>query len=243
MTAPFPVPLRNPRRCGLGVELYSPTIQTVQGAAVQTAGAIGQAAGGPLGGAIASAIAEIGVAISDIWSGCGQTCTQATAYANQTEPLLLQNLQQYLSAPIHYQSLQAAALQNFYTAWNALNQACGNPALGAAGQRCVSDRAQGSCVYKTSPGGWQQVNGTWQYQYPGGNGSGDSCWNWFIGYHDPIANDPTVVPDPVPGAGALSSLLSTVGISPAQTLFGLPIADVLMGAAGILGLIWLSGEV
>ena len=32
--------------------------------------------------------------------------------------------------------------------------------------------------------------------YTGASGSGTACWDWFIGYHDPIANDPTVVPDP-----------------------------------------------
>lgn len=83
----------------------------------------------------------------------------------------------------------------------------------------------------------------WQYQFATGPNSGTNCWNWFIGYYDPIANDPTVVPDPVPGAAALSdvlgstgvsSLLSDVGLSPSATIFGLPIADVIMIGAALL---------
>jgi hypothetical protein len=233
----FPPPLRlNRQRCtprGFGGEVYSPTIQAGEQAAVSTATAVGSALGGPLGGAIASAISEIGVAIAQLWSGCGQTCVEATDYANQTGDLLTQNLQTYLSAPVHYASLQAAALQNFQTAWNALVQGCSNPALGSAGENCISARQQGACVYKTSPGGWQQVNGVWQYQYPGANGSGSTCWNYFVGFYDPIANDPTVVPDPVPGGSAVSSLVSSIGLNPSSTLFGLPIGDVL-ALAGIL---------
>lgn len=254
MRVPFPVPMR-----GLGNQAQQVvgTNQTIAKAAsiasagaattsgilaALTASAEGASLAGPIGIAVAGAI-SLGIALYNTFKGCGQPCIEASDYANQVEQILQQNVQNYIAAPVHYASLQAAALNNFSTAWSALEAACGQPALAQAGINCISQRQAGSCAYKTSPGGWQQVNGSWQYQYPGGNGSGDSCWNWFIGYHDPIANDPTVVPDPVPGAGPLSSLLSTVGISPAQTLFGLPIADVLMAGLGLLGLVWLSGEV
>lgn len=231
---------RRMRRRGLGIEVNSPTTNAAEGAAVSTATAIGSAAGGPLGGAIAGAIAQVGVLIADLWSGCGNTCTEATSFANQTGDLLTQNLQAYLSAPVHYESLQTAALANFNTAWNLLLNGCSNPALGSAGQNCISQRQDGSCTYKTTPGGWQQQGGTWTYVYPGANGSGDTCWNYFVAFYDPIANDPTVVPDPIPGASVISdvlgstgvtSLLSDVGLSPSSTLFGLPVADVI--AAGI----------
>lgn len=236
---PFPV-LKIPR--GFGAATYSPTVQAGENAAVSIASTIGLLAGGPLGGAIAGAIAETGVAIADLWAGCGETCTEASDLANQTEPLLQQNLEQYLSASPRYASLQAAALANFETAWNALVTGCSNPALGSAGAACISDRQEGACHYTTSPGGWSQdSSGNWTYTYPGAQGSGSACWNWFVGYHDPIANDPGVVPDPIPGASAVSSLLSSVGIPTGGTIFGLPFADVALVAGGALLLMFLLG--
>jgi hypothetical protein len=172
-------------------------------------------------------------------SGCGATCVQATNVVNQAEPLLQQNLSAYLSAPVHYESAQAQALANFEAVWGAVNAACASPSLGMPGANCIAQREQGACAYKTSPGGWS--NGT--YTYPGANGSGSTCWNWFVGYHDPIANDPTVVPDP-PGeelSSAISSLTggTLTGCFSLLTPFGIPdpcIAGIPIGlgtAAGI----------
>ncbi len=63
-----------------------------------------------------------------------------------------------------------------------------------------------------------------------------------MGYRDPIANDPTVVPDPVPGGAVASNILSSVGIPAGSTFFGLPVGDLLMGG-GLLLLAWLvAGE-
>jgi len=185
----------------------------------------------PIAGPIAAAIAGIGIALANVFSGCGQTCVEASNLANQAEPILQQNLDTYMSAPVHYASLQAAALNNFQLTWNALQAACSNPQLGSAGQACISDRQAGGCHYQTSPGGW--VNGV--YVNPGAQGSGDTCWNWFVGYHDPIANDPTVVPDPIPGSSVVSGLLSSVGIPTDATLFGFPVADVAV-VAGLIAL-------
>ena len=162
--------------------------------------------GGPWGAA-AGAVIAVGSLIAGLFKGCGSSCVLASNDANKIWPVLQQNLQAYLSAPVHYKSLQAAALNNFDTVWQALVTACSDPSLGAAGQRCISDRQQGSCAYKTSPGGWS--NGT--YTYPGANGSGSTCWNWFIGARDPIANDPTVVPDPTPAS--VSSTAASAGTS------------------------------
>lgn len=154
-------------------------------------------------------------------SGCGATCLQATNVVNQAEPILQQNLAVYLAQPVHYQSSQTQALQNFESVWAAVNSACASPSLGVPGANCIGQREQGACAYKTSPGGWQQQNGVWTYVYPGANGSGSTCWNWFVGYYDPIANDPTVVANPagteVTGSGASTtsclSLFSLLGIS------------------------------
>lgn len=225
-------------RRGFGQGVLSPQNQTIaQGAAAAaslTGILIGSLAAIPIAGPIAAAIAGIGVLLANVFAGCGNTCVEATDLANQAEPILLQNLQTYMSAPVHYASLQAAALNNFTLTWNALVQACGNPALSSAGANCIGDRQEGGCHYETSPGGWQQQNGTWVYVYPGAQGSGSTCWNWFVGYHDPIANDPTVVPDPVPGASFASGLLSSVGIPADATIFGLPVADVAIAAGGLL---------
>jgi len=228
----FPFPFR-----GLGAlpAADMPIANEAASAAAVTGQLAGALAGIPVVGAAVSAAAQIGLLLANVFSGCGQTCVEATNLANQAEPILQQNLDNYLSAPIHYASLQAAALNNFDLTWQALMSACSNPALGSAGQSCISARQAGSCAYKTSPAGWNQVNGVWQYQRPGANGSGPACWNWFVGYRDPIANDPSVVPDPVPGAASLTSLVSDIGLNPGSTFFGIPLPDLLaLGAALLL---------
>lgn len=169
---------------------------------------------GPIGAAIAGLVA-VGSLIANVFQGCGQTCTVASNDANQIEAALKQNLQVYLSSPVRTQSMQAAALNNFNTVWQALVSACSNPALGKAGQNCVSERQSGACAYKTSPGGWTQSGGAWTYAYPGTNGSGSACWNWFVGYHDPIANDPGVVSDSAVTAATASAASTTTATSSA----------------------------
>ncbi len=189
----------------------------------QIAGAVGAAGGaitstlvslsvitGPVGLA-AGAIIAAGVAIFNVlesaFSGCGQTCVAATTVVNQLEPLLQNNVDAYMASPIHYYSMQQQALANFDSTWQRVVAGCSSPALGAAGQRCISDRQVGACKYQTSPGGW---NGG-IYTAPGKSGSGSACWNWFVGYRDPIANDPSVVPDPT-GTTTSAPITQTVQI-------------------------------
>jgi hypothetical protein len=190
--------------------------------------------GGPWGAAAAALIA-VGSLIAGMFKGCGSSCVIASNDANKIEPLLQQNVQAYLSATVHTASLQAAALNNFDTVWSALTTACSDPSLGAAGQRCISDRQQGSCAYKTSPGGWQ--NG--QYVSPGANGSGSTCWNWFVGYRDPIANDPTVVPDPAPSATANPVSSVAAGIDSLVSGSGFNLSSLLLPAALVGGVLLL----
>lgn len=104
----------------------------------------------------------------------GKQKEAATSIVNEIEPQLVTNRDGYLSGP-RTRSSQAQALANFDAAWQAVIQACSNPQLGSAGERCISDRDRNACVWK----------------------EGGQCWNWFIGYRDPIANDPQVRPDPV----------------------------------------------
>jgi hypothetical protein len=197
---------------------------------------VGQAAllgANPIGAAvgIAGGLLQIGNLIDNMItnSGCGATCIQATNVVNQAEPLLVKNLQTYLAAPVHYASAQAQALANFDSVWGAVEAACASPALAMAGAHCISDRITGACAYKTSPGGWSGNT----YTAPGANGSGSTCWNWFVGYRDPIANDPTVVPDPP--AELLSSTLSSLT---SGNVAGIPTIDLLIGGGALL-LAWL----
>lgn len=136
---------------------------------------------GWVAGAIAGVIA-IGSQIANMFKGCGQTCVVATQDANKAEQLLQNNLDQYMTAPVHYKSLQLAAANNANTLFNALRQACSDPSLGPAGQRCISER-----LVKGGTAPW--------CPNPGNTG----C-DWITAYLDPIMNDPNVVPDPIAGS-------------------------------------------
>lgn len=180
------------------------TTGVTAGALIAGATTIGAVAG-PIG-AIAGVLVGI---LSQVFSGCGQSCVLTSDAANQIEQALQQNLAVYLSSG-HTKSEQAAALANFDNTWAKLKQYCGQASFGSAGQNCIADRQAGSCKWKTSPGGWQQSGGVWNYVYPGAAGSGSTCWNWFVGYRDPIANDPTVVPDEVSPSTATASTGNSV---------------------------------
>jgi hypothetical protein len=185
----------------------------------------------PVIGAAIVGLTTLGFAIADQFKGCGDTCIEASKIADQVGAYLQQNFDTYMGAPVHYRALQLAALNNFDTAWQALTQACSDPQLQAAGQRCISDRQKGACHYHTSPSGWS--NGV--YTPPGSDGSGSTCWNWFVGLRDPIANDPTVVPDPSAVSSGASSLLSSFGVNPSATIAGHPVSDWLLPAALVGG--------
>jgi hypothetical protein len=167
---------------------------------------------GVLAGAVPAisslAIPIVGAAFAGIWlgiealinSGCGQSCVITSDWANQAEAWLKKNLDAYLSLPTpRAQSAQAAYLANFDKILNYLVQECSNPQLGGAGQRCISDRQSGACHFHDANG---------------------ACWNWVVGYRDPIANDSNVVPDSaatqVSGAvtGAFTGAAGSLGISP-----------------------------
>jgi hypothetical protein len=154
--------------------------------------------------AIAGAALEL-LAAMGVGSGCGQTCVLSTAYANKAEVIFRQNANAYFALPApRTVGQQAAALAIFDAIWSDLSQQCGNPSLGNAGARCISDRQAGACT-------WKQTGAS---PWPGGPAVGD-CWNWFNAYRDPIANDP-VVADTVASvassvSGDLNSILGTSG--------------------------------
>jgi hypothetical protein len=157
-------------------------------------------------------ILEITSLIEKAFQGCGSSCTLTSTEANNIESMMQQNLSQYLAAPVSA-ATQAEALGNFNTLWSQIQSYCLQPSLGAAGTNCISERQNGACSYKTTPGGWQQNGSTWTYVYPGANGSGSTCWNWFVGYSDPITNDPRI------GEASSTSSSSASSSSGASILF------------------------
>jgi len=178
-----------------------------------------------------SSLVGVGIAIANLFKGCGQSCIQATSIVTQAQSILAQMLATYVATPVRYASVQAQALAIFDQTWQSVLASCGNPQLGAAGQRCITDRQAGACVWKASPGGWN-ADGT--YTSWGAAGSGTSCWNWFSGIRDMIANDPFVQPDPV-SANTTASILTG-----STVIAGVSIPTPLLIGGGLLAAYLLS---
>lgn len=196
--------------------------------------AAGLIQGVPVAGQIIGAALAITAVLAQFFKGCGSTCTLTTAEVNQVEPYMQQNLAQYLAAPVSA-ATQQEALNNFLQLWQGVVNYCSQPSMASAGKACITDRQSGSCAYKTSPGGWQQKNGVWNYVYPGANGSGSTCWNWWVGYHDPIANDPRVAALPASSPASSTPAGSPEGFNLGSFLFpGLLIGGGLI-LASVLG--------
>jgi hypothetical protein len=164
---------------------------------------------------IGAAVAGVALALTAWFSRKGpRQKVQTTQIVNELEPMLQKNVAGYLSGPRTVSS-QAQALANFDAVWNALVENCRIEEMGDPGVRCVEDRQAGSCQWKEA----------------------GQCWNWFIGYRDPIANDPNVKPDPTIGQEVGSTLTQlTGGLIPASG-GGL----LLVGAAALLVLALSSG--
>lgn len=174
--------------------------------------------------------------IANMLKGCGASCVQTSEDANQAEQLLQQNLQNYTSLPKEQRTanVQAVALANFTTYFNALMQQCAQIG-GQGGSQCIADRQAGACKWKASPWKWNS-DGT--FTPAGQNGSGSQCWNWVYGYHDPIAQDPYVSPDPVASAtntvsSALLSIFGGTGTSGSGVLSSSPLLLVGLAALGL----------
>lgn len=165
----------------------------------------------PIFGTIAAMLVPI---LLKAFSGCGQTCTLSSDAANQIEQVLQQNVNAYFASPRTLAD-QQAALANFDTAWSQLEEYCGQPSLGQAGQNCIDDRQSGACTWKTS--GCSLSTGTPPVWSCGAAGSGSQCWNWFVGYRDPIANDTMpaqqAAAQPTGGSPAATTAPTIAGIS------------------------------
>ena len=116
-------------------------------------------------------------------------------------------------------SSRAQALENFKAGWAYVVEYCDTPAMGDPGQACVRDRQ------------------------PGGR------WDWKSYYHDPIAGDAGVIPDPVEGSTVTRNANGTVTVTPpAETAMGLPAAvagiptPLLLGAAALVAVLVVGGK-
>lgn len=159
------------------------------------------AAAGPLGIAVGGMIAA-GAALASVLgvgNGCGQSCIEASNYANQAEEVLRQNLASYQSGKIS----QSEAIANFDNVWSSVTAAW-NQIGGAAGSNGIGDRQRGACKWK----------------------SNGQCWNWFIGYRDPLdvpnntaVSDSSVTGNLVSGGSGISwGLIAIVGIGAVMVL-------------------------
>jgi hypothetical protein len=183
--------------------ITSSSVSGEAGGAVTAAFDVGALFAGPAAPIVAAIGNFLGPLIAK-FNGCGQTCVEATQIANSVGTPMTQAFQAYMSADVHYYSAQQTFLNLFNQLMAALQKACSNPALGTAGQNCISDNSPNACHWKTSPGGW--ING--QFVYWGAAGSGDECWNPYLMYQA-VLNDPTVVPDPVTDSASSTTTPAT----------------------------------
>lgn len=181
---------------------------------------------GPAAPFIAAAAGLVAL-FGNIFSGCGNTCIQATQYANQAGSQLDALKAQYfaLATPRPY-AAQQAYLQALPQLFNWLQQMCGNPALGTAGKNCISQRLTRRPCPGVAPAP------VW-------------CDYWSF-YYDPVANDPDVAPPPsaavssvAAGSPASSSTTASVaGIDLSGILSSpwlIPGALILIGGVALLG--------
>lgn len=201
---------------------------SIGAAAGSSAIAIGVATGaiaGPVGAIIGAGIGLVTTLISTLIanSGCGITCVETSQWANQAEPLLLQNIQAYFAQPAPRSlSSQVQALANFDAIWNTLRQQCSQPGTGTAGQRCISDRQAGACTWRQSAS--SPLLAFVRYGEP----NTGECWNWDSGYRAPIANDPDVAEDSASAIAQGVADTSASVVSGGLSSLGVPL---LIGAA------------
>lgn len=174
------------------------------------AGASWAAAGATFG--ISAAIGAVTLLIAKFKQRAQQKVA-TTQIVNEAEPLLQQNLQAWQQSSKTV-SDQAQALANFDVIWAEVSRQCNQPQFGKPGTWCTDDRKAGACK-------WRDANG--------------ECWNWFVGYRDPIASDTNVVADPSFAEQFLPQSLLNLGSNQAASLLigaGLLIGVALLGGMG-----------
>lgn len=183
--------------------------------------------------AAAGGVAELVGAVANLFSGCGQTCVQATSIVNQAEPYFRQLTQTYLACPGRTTADQQNFLAVFSQMWQQIVNSCGNPQLGQAGQNCINDRGPNGCTWKTTAG---------QVGLDGKVFSAGECWNWWVGYYDPIAND--VPPGGNGGATSCSAALGgSYAASASVSSVASGISNILSGSSSDSSLLLLAAAV
>jgi hypothetical protein len=201
-TAVFGRPVRRATglRVGMGF-VAAPAASIVSGSMTGALGASWAAVAIPI---IGPAIVGVTLGISAMIARRGRQKVAATQVVDSIEPWAAENRDAYMSGP-RTRSAQLQALQNFDAMWNDVLAACGDPSLGDAGRRCISERQ------------------------PGGQ------WDWFSYYRDPIANDPEVHDDPLISGidSIIDPISSAVNASPYR--WALPLAGGALILAALVG--------
>lgn len=190
----------------IGAQGTSTIVAPIAGKAI--AGAVGMSAG------LATALVGGGIAVAamavTMWiqrnSLRAEQRNRTTAFVNELEPLLKQNVDAYLQGPRTPES-QRVALHAFDEAWAWLTspQACGNPQMGIAGQNCISERS------RTGRPQWDVCKNTPQ-----------GCPNWFELYRDPIeAAAPVTGPSSSASADQLLSALTAGSVEGTSLYVGI----------------------
>jgi len=210
--------------CGTGTAI----VHSAVGTGLQTAAGILAMTPTPAT-LIAAGVLEIAAQIQNFFfhPDCNKIAT--TQIVQQAEVFVQQNLQTWLSLSPGEKTpdAQTQALLNFDNVWSQVLKACGMGQYGTAGVNCIGDRQQGGCHYQVAPGPgcspsepncWvKNSDGTWSLSWNGPAGSGTACWNWFVGYRDPIANDPQVAAN---AAATAAGTPSSPGTTPAASMMG-----------------------
>lgn len=219
------------RRLRRGVGDQATAIGSTLGGTVASILALAPATG-PAAPFVAAAAALVGI-IGNLFHGCGATCTQATTYANQAGAQLDTLKAQYfaLATPRPY-AAQQAYLQACQQIFSWLQQMCGNPALGKAGQRCIAERL----TRRACPSTFNDSN------LGGGNIAFCDYWSYF---YDPVANDPDVAPPAASDAvSSVGSAISSVLPASVSSLLTTPVLGIpiwLLGA-GLVGLVAVAND-
>ncbi len=158
-----------------------PVTTRIGGGLMAAGGTIALIPGGQIPGAIVAAVGALTSLIGGLFKP-DLTKIEATHIVDQAQAQYLQpNLDTWRAlSPEHKTvSAQTASLALVDYVFGKIQQGCSNPALGTAGQHCISERLVRGGTAPWCPN-------------PGNTG----C-DWYALFRDPIANDPDVHPDPV----------------------------------------------
>jgi hypothetical protein len=120
----------------------SPVVGGVTGGLMATAGILAVIPGGQIPAAFIAAAASLVAPIASLFKGCGQSCIQATQFANQVQQAADQLNSLYWGSPVRTVSMQQAALVQMNELWQYLASHC-QAVGGQGGAQCIADRQRG----------------------------------------------------------------------------------------------------